>query len=136
MSVQLALLGQPQIFCDERSVVLPKKAVGLLAYLATHSEPQPRDQLIELLWPERDPVAGRKDMRNTLWVIRRALGNETVTSQAGRLALAAEVWVDVQVFTHLNRLDLYRGPFLDGLYVDDAPDFEQWMVSEQAHWQA
>jgi hypothetical protein len=56
--------------------------------------------------------------------------------QAGRLTLAATVWVDVQVFTHLNRPDLYRGPFLDGLSVVDAPEFEQWMVTEQAHWLA
>jgi len=134
VSVHLALLGQPNISCREHAVALPKKAVGLLAYLATHREAQPRDQLTELLWPERDPAAGGKDLRNTLWAIRRALGSEAIASESGNLALGKGVWVDVHEFARSASPDLYRGPFLDGMYFDDAPEFEQWVAKEQAHW--
>jgi hypothetical protein len=134
MSVRLSLLGQPHVLGGEHSTPLPKKAIGLLAYLATHCDPQPRDRLIELLWPERDPVAGRKDLRNTLWVIRRALGSDVIDSESGYLAIGAGVWTDVQEFAHQVSPDLYRGLFLDGLYFDDAPEFEQWLATEQSRW--
>jgi hypothetical protein len=116
-------------------MALPRKAIGLLAYLATHQDPQPRDRLIELLWPERDPAAGRKDMRNTLWTVRQALGSEAIASESGSLALGKDTWVDVHEFARGASPDLYRGPFLDALYFDDAPDFEQWLANEQTHWQ-
>lgn len=135
MSIRLSLLGQPHVRCEETSLPLPKKAIGLLAYLATHPDSQPRDRLIELLWPDRDPAAGRKDLRNTLWALRRALGSEAITSESGCVALGAGVWADVHEFAQRATPDLYRGPFLDGLYFDDAPDFEHWLAAEQAHWQ-
>ncbi len=56
--IHLSLLGVPIITCSGEPVVLPAKAIGLLAWLAEAS-PRPGELAIELFWPDRDPAAGR-----------------------------------------------------------------------------
>ena len=36
--------------------------------------------------------------------------------------------------SYQNALTLYRGDFLEGFYVRDAPDFEQWVLVQRAHY--
>src|SRR5947207_1767855 len=54
-----------------------QKAASLLAFLAFHaapnSLPQPRDVLIEMLWPETEPEAGRHNLSNALSFLRHVL---------------------------------------------------------------
>jgi hypothetical protein len=51
-----------------------QKAAALLAYLAYHHHrSHPREALIELLWPESDPEAGRRNLRVELTSLRRQL---------------------------------------------------------------
>jgi predicted ATPase/DNA-binding SARP family transcriptional activator len=45
----------------------------LLAYLAYHRRSYPREELIELLWPECDPKAGRNNLRVALSSLRQQL---------------------------------------------------------------
>lgn len=136
MSVRLAVLGQPVIERDSLAISLPAKAVGLLTLLATHDEAQPRERVIEWLWPERDPEASRKNLRNTLWLVRRDLGTNVIDSRSIRLSLGADACADVRAFVAQGALDLYRGPFLDGMSFDDAPEFDQWVSVERDRWQS
>jgi len=52
-----------------------QKSAALLAFLAFHaapdSLPQPRDLLIEMLWPETEPEAGRNNLSKALSFLRR-----------------------------------------------------------------
>ncbi len=111
--------------------------MGLLAYLAVRRAPQTRDHLLGLLWPESAPDAARKNLRNTLWALRRQLGEDAIDTAGDRVAVASPVWVDVVEFERAAgspspaALDLYRGPFLDGVHVADAPDFEMWLTAER-----
>lgn len=113
-----------------------------------------------LLWPESTAAAAHKNLRNTLWAIRTALGSE-VLHTGERLALSDAVWVDVRTFSDLaervstlvvansppstwttvitsaqRALVLYRGPLLDGLELADAPDFELWLTSARERIEA
>ncbi|MCB8959116.1 MAG: AAA family ATPase [Ardenticatenales bacterium] len=123
------------------------KAIGLLAYLAVTEAPQTRDHLVDLFWPDSLPEAARKNLRNTLWAIRKGLGDEVLQTDAERLALADGVWCDVQRFVAAAQalataetptvaelqtaVDLYRAPLLDGLATSDAADFEIWLTTER-----
>src|SRR5437879_1616243 len=50
------------------------QTAGLLAYLAYYSRrSHPREELIERLWPERDPESGRNSFRVALSSLRRQL---------------------------------------------------------------
>lgn len=135
---RLYFLGRPHF--EQNQQALPDvadKAVVLLAFLALSGSPQPRERLLGLLWAESAEEAARKNLRNTLWRIRRSLGSELLVSQDERLALAAGVWVDVQEFERLTpsspqaAVTLYQGPLLDGLALSGAPEWELWLTSER-----
>lgn len=127
--LRLHFLGVPLIERDGRPVELPAKAVALLAYLASADGAVPRERALGLLWAESAEDAARKNLRNTLWIIRRELGEGVVLTEGDRLALANEVWTDV-AFPEAAP-ELYRGPFLDGLALHEAPEFELWVTMER-----
>lgn len=145
-AIQLRFLGPPQLARDERPVALSSaKAVALLAYLAMARRPQSRERLLGLLWATSATEAAQKNLRNTLWAIRKALGEDVLSAQDDHLALGDAVWADVREFEALAEgqepaeailrrqeavLTLYRGPFLDGLTLTDAPEFENWLALE------
>ncbi len=160
--VHLRLLGTPFIErAGQRVDGLHTRALTLLAYLATHTLPQPRERLIALLWPESAEEAGRKNLRNLLWTIRTQLGPEVVQVEESRLTIGQMVNVDVWVFERLveqldsamkgmatadgwdagrhitdtrlllQALSCYRGPLLDGLVVADALEAQQWLLLER-----
>jgi len=152
-SLQLRFLGAARLQRDGNPVALANaKALAVLGYLAARGQPVARDAIVDLLWPESSPEAARKNLRNALWAIGRDLGRGVVVAEADRLALAPGVWVDLRAFEEgaggmvdgrprppapmpadaLSALAaLYRGPFLDGIEVQDAPGFELWLAAER-----
>ncbi|MDP2709900.1 MAG: AAA family ATPase [Solirubrobacteraceae bacterium] len=70
----------------------------LLAWLALHSGPHPRNELAARFWPDVLDESARQSLRNALWHLRRDLapddGAIIVTREA--LELAATVEVDVR----------------------------------------
>jgi DNA-binding SARP family transcriptional activator/tetratricopeptide (TPR) repeat protein len=145
--VQLFLLGPPRFQRDDRPVELTSaKAVALLAFLALTRTPQSRDRLLGLLWAESSEEAAHKNLRNTLWAIRKTFGEDLLQVEKDRLNLFQAAWIDVREFEktadwpfqsaigNLPReaaISLYRGPFLDGLNLSDAPEFETWLTAER-----
>ncbi len=131
-----------------------QKAAALLAYLALHPGPQPRETLIDLLWPDSDLPAGRDSLSTTLSSLRRMLeptgvrrGSVLVTTHAHVGLAPAAVTTDVAEFEKLlrdaERADhpadkadlrgraaaLYSSDFLPGFYDD-------WAIRESERLQA
>ncbi|MFL5540314.1 MAG: BTAD domain-containing putative transcriptional regulator [Longimicrobiaceae bacterium] len=118
-----------------------RRRVALLAVLAAaRGRPVGRERLIGLLWPEYATEASRHNLSESLYVLRKELGDEAIVSaSAGDVALdPAVVASDVAEFQEaLERGDAeaavraYGGPLLDGFYVPDAPEFERWAEGER-----
>jgi TolB-like protein/DNA-binding SARP family transcriptional activator len=145
--VQILLLGG---FAVRRSngdaAPLPtRKAEALLAVLACRpGEPQPRDRLTALLWGDRADAQARHSLSQTLTSLRRAFADEAaplLTAGRETVTLCAEaVEIDVAAFRQLAAseatseltaaLDLYRGPFLEGINSREAA-FEEWLTEER-----
>src|SRR5262245_55354999 len=143
----LRLLGgfEVQAGIGQPLAVPTRKVQALLAYLAlTSGQAHPRDKLASLLWPDTAPGRARNALRQTLFVLRKALSlaDDTavlVTPDAITLSPGA-AQTDVAAFEHavaegtLSDLEtaasLYRGDLLAGLVVD-APTFEEWLMSER-----
>ncbi|MGO9488691.1 MAG: ATP-binding protein [Solirubrobacteraceae bacterium] len=53
-----------------------------------------REQLLEALWPDLDPVAGANNLHQVVHVARRALGADAIVSREALLTLRASVDVD------------------------------------------
>lgn len=119
--LRLSLLGH---FVAERNGrVLPaaawerRRAVELLQLLAiAPARRAPRDQIIDALWPDKDPASGANNLHRALHDLRKVIGADSVRADKGILRLGDDVWIDVAEFEHLAAADelekavaLYRG---------------------------
>lgn len=122
-----------------RSVLAQPKRLALLVYLAVETERgfHRRDHLFGLFWPELSQAHARQALRQALYVLRHALGDDVITSRgADEIGLADRaIQCDACGFEQLvreQRLDdalaLYHGDFLAGFYVAGASvELEQWI---------
>lgn len=120
-----------------------------------------REQLAALLWPGLAATSARNNLRQTLRYLRQALGEHAAELLQTRrdtvrfLGSHPDCLFDVKTLTIppppcgrcsgaasslpcaecLNaneaRLAVYRGEFLAGLSVNDAPEFESWLESQR-----
>ena len=116
-----------------------KRRIALLCILAlARGRAVRRERLIGLLWPEHTDDAARHNLSESLYVLRKELG-EGLSSSGDEVRLDPEaVASDVGEFeTALERGELeqaarvYGGPLLDGFYVADAAEFERWVEGER-----
>jgi len=116
------------------------RRLALLAVLAAAGEQgRSRDQLLLLFWPDTTQARARHSLEQLLYAIRSSI-DEAVFAGVNPVRLnPVVVSSDVGEFQGaLERGDLetavqeYRGPFLDGFYLSDAPEFEQWLDAERA----
>ena len=134
------LLGPPRVERDGAPVAFDtRKAMALLAHLALEDRPRPRDVIAELLWPDNDAEHARGALRRTLSSLRSAIGAEAVEATRDRITLvrAAGLEIDVDRFRALaaegraeQAVALFRGDFLEGFGLRDAPAFEDWQRGE------
>ena len=137
-NLKLFLLGPPRIELDGRPVdIARRKAVALLAYLAVEGQARTRDQLAALFWPDYEPEGAYAYLRRAIWELNKALGKGWLESDREKVGLAPEatLWLDVSNFeARLGRdpaglavaISLYRGEFMAGFTLRDAPDFDMW----------
>lgn len=140
--IRLRLLGSLALTREDgssvRSVLAQPKRFSLLAYLAASPSgaERPRDTLLGLFWPELDQAHARKALRQSLYGLRRSLGPGVLTGKGAELVGvdAERLWCDAAAFSAAmaegrdeEALKLYGGPFLEGLHLSGAPEFERWV---------
>ncbi len=120
--------------------------LAVLAVLAVAGERGcSRDRLIGCFWGDDDERRARHHLSDTLYIIRRALGDGALAANGGStVALdTSRVPSDVAQFERAivdgaleEAASLYTGHFLEGFHVDRALEFEQWRDAERARLQA
>jgi DNA-binding SARP family transcriptional activator len=121
-------------------VVTQRRRLALLVLLAAAGERGiSRDKLIAYLWPESPAENARHGLEQLLYGLRRQLSDELLLGTDPLRVNEAVMSSDVAEFDRaiaagslFDAVKLYRGPFLDGFYISDAPEFEQWCESERA----
>lgn len=116
------------------------RALALLAMLACASgKGVSRDRLLGVLWPESETDRARHALAQTLYGLRRLVGTEIVLSTPELTLDRTKISSDLEAFRSAIRerswseaAELYVGPFLDGFYLSDAPEFERWVEQERA----
>jgi DNA-binding SARP family transcriptional activator len=101
-SSALFLLGSPRI---ERPLGAPlevdtRKALALVAYLAVTRQPQTRDALVGLLWPEYGQSRARAALRRTLSALQHARSDGWLVADRESVGLVEGdlLWVDLREF--------------------------------------
>ncbi len=141
--IRLKAFGTPTLRCDETPLgpgATQRRPLALLALLAVAGERGlSRDKLIGCLWPEREEERARHVLAQTLYALRRALPGAEVVLGTSELRLNPEaIRSDVTEFESAlaagdveQAAALYTAPFLDGFYLNDAPEFERWAERER-----
>src|SRR4029078_6606129 len=102
-----------------------QRRMALLALVASSPDASiSRDRLLGLLWPDRDERTARHLLADSLYILRRTLGDPAITASGEALRLSRDVlWTDVAAFQSAvtekrwaDALELYRGDFLDGFF--------------------
>lgn len=148
----LSFLGHPLIHLNGVAVTLGRyKAIALLAYLALTQQAQSRAHLATLLWPDDSESTALGYLRHTLWTLTQALGKEWFVCTRTSLALSPQpaLWVDVDTLQAsvtdphaaptmalAQAVTLYRGDFLTGFAVAQAPAFEEWQRQQSERLRA
>lgn len=148
--LKLRVLGTLQLHHSQHGeipdIVVQPKALALLVYLAL-ARPrgfQQRDRLVGLFWPDVDQERARAALRKTIHRVRQALDEEIVATRGNDgIALSSGVWCDAVAFDNSleagrlrEALDLYQGELLPGFFVPDSGEFEAWLETERARFQA
>ncbi|MFW6200899.1 MAG: BTAD domain-containing putative transcriptional regulator, partial [Gemmatimonadota bacterium] len=139
--IHVSTLGRLVVHRDDRELVeLPGQRLrcALLVYLAVERRAT-REQILSLLWPDRDPERARHALSQTLYELRTTLGDDWVGSRGAVMSVGDSVVADVREFEEAvetrrwsRAVELYRGRFLDGIYLVDTRDFEGWVDGRQA----
>jgi DNA-binding SARP family transcriptional activator/predicted ATPase len=143
-TLKLYLLGAPRLEVNGKPVELSRrKALALLAYLAVRGEPQRRDTLATLFWPDSPQAHARADLRRDLSVLSETLGVAWLAVERETVALprTPALWIDVEHFQQLAQtqsdlvalstaVDLYRDDFLAGFTLTGCPAFDDWQFFE------
>jgi TolB-like protein/DNA-binding SARP family transcriptional activator/predicted Zn-dependent protease len=133
--IHIAALGGLRIARDGEEIVdLPGQPVrcALLLYLALERAAT-RDELATLLWPERSASRARRLLSQTVYELRRQLGDDWLATGGDRVEVTDALTVDALSFVRaveVGRDDValaeYGGPFLDGVHPGGTPAFEHW----------
>jgi predicted ATPase/DNA-binding SARP family transcriptional activator len=145
--LEIRLSGRFEVKLDGRPVPLPSRpAQSLFAYLAlSPGTAHRREKLAGLLWPESSDDNARRNLRQSLWHIRKTLGDAAphyLHSDDMTVAFAAAVnfWLDVALLEKpigaeatpeelMAIVSVYGGELLPGFYDD-------WVVWQRERQQS
>ncbi|HEX9935767.1 MAG TPA: BTAD domain-containing putative transcriptional regulator, partial [Longimicrobium sp.] len=117
-----------------------RRRIALLSILAAaRGRPVGRERLVGLLWAEHTTEAARHTLSESLYVLRKELGEAAFVVVGDEVGLNREhARSDLDQFeTALEEgrtedaVRLYGGPFLDGFFVPGALEFERWAEGER-----
>ena len=127
----LKLFGPPKVIFNQKDIRFSfSKMEALFYYLAVMGEVN-RDEIAGILWGDKENQVARKNLRNTVYQANKIFEGDVIVSPTrSSLALNPDLSLslDVQLFERdpISHLDLYQGDFLEGFYVKDDEDFDQW----------
>src|SRR5437879_11953222 len=127
---QLRVFGSAQLVRDDRSPVRfrTRKHLAVLLYLHFEGRARwiPRDQLVDLLWPDVPPEEGRHSLSQALLAIRSLLGTDAVSGREQDVQLLAELPSDLSA--------LRQGQGATTRVAEPFPGVAQYAGADFAHW--
>ncbi len=125
---------------DYSQILRRPKRMAVLVYLAAAKRDGlcRRDSLVSTFWPELDDTHARASLRQVLHGLRQELGGDVLVVR-GHDAVGLSnkhLWCDAHAFRgalaagDLERaVNLYQGPFLEGFFLSNTPEFDHWVES-------
>ncbi len=155
---RLYLFGAPRLEYEQQPIRFKRrKALALAAFLALEEQPQSREAVAALLWPDLPEEGAHAALRSTLPALTTHSPVRWLDADRTHLTVdRAALWVDVNEFrARLARsrqhghdpealceaclplleqaLDLYRGEFMAGFNLADSAGYDDWQ-RQQREW--
>ncbi len=141
MKIDISTLGRLAVFVDGTELAgitaQPIRA-ALLVYLAVEQDVT-RDAALAHIWPDYDQSAARHALSQTLYQLRRDVGNGWFEGRGAYLRATPNLAVDANLFAdavaagrYVEALNLYRGPFLEACHLAATTTFENWVDRQRA----
>jgi DNA-binding SARP family transcriptional activator/TolB-like protein len=116
------------------------RQLALLAILAASGRKGiGREKALGILWSDSSPDRARHALSQTLYSLRRELDTDAIVSTTDLRLDPNKITSDVSEFRDAiasadwqKASSLYAGPFLEGFYLGEAPDFERWSEAERS----
>lgn len=144
--LKIRTFGGLSIRVDGRAItgMGSRKAEALLIYLALEPRQHTRNELATFLWPESTDQHALTSLRVALSVLRKNLGDYLdVCRDSVGVKPEASVYLDVTDLKEKlaggkieQALHLYQGDFLQGFYIQENIEFENWLQLQQEHLRA
>jgi len=148
MTLHLTFLGGFQVTRDDHPLhgFISIKTKALLCYLVVERREHQRYELAALLWGEMSETKALTNLRQALANLRRLVGAHLIiTRHTVTFDHCRDCRIDVAEFVVMaasfrrqreraigqRAAELYRGDFLDGMRVNGAPAFEEWVVVQR-----
>jgi TolB-like protein/DNA-binding SARP family transcriptional activator/Flp pilus assembly protein TadD len=137
--IQVHTFGGVRVVKDGLEVSdLPGQPVrcALLVYLAVQRSAS-RDELARLLWPDSDDDRARRTLSQTLYELRKQLGDAWYETPGDRIELTNSLECDADVFDSgddLRIIEAYRGEFLSGLALMNSAALDRWVEQRRAYF--
>lgn len=136
-----------------------RQPLAILSVLALHDRPVTRDELCYLFWSDAPQEVSRQRLRRSLSELRQALGPlaHQLIDELGTTGRLVRInpqtcRVDARDFLELTSrarrspdpdglraaeqaVSISNEPLLNGLELDDAPEFEHWLRQQREHFQ-
>jgi len=154
--LEVFMLGDFRVLLDGELIneSISHKGLALLSYLSINSDKSfSREKLSSLFWDSSNDEAARYNLRYTLWTLRKALKDNNnkvkfiLSHKNGcQINCKSDLYLDVVEMENLmleedniNNLErvkeIYRGEFLEGFYVKDCMEFNDWVFYERERLQ-
>lgn len=140
--LEIQLLGGMQIQINRAPIngFISSKAPALLVYLAVNQRAHQRETLASLLWGEMPDADARNNLRQALSNLRKFFRPYLkITHDTVQFNAELPYVLDVEHFIHAfeagnleKAITIYKGSFLEGIAIREAPLFEEWAFVQQA----
>lgn len=155
--LEIRLLGPPRVLASGQILPLRRrKALALIAFLASSRTPHTRELLAAMFWPDADRDSAHAQIRNHVWILRAAgLGPWlSVEGEMVELREDEDLWIDVRQHRRLlergglvpgrrgtlppdaeanlsDAVEIYQESFLAGFHLSDSVAFDEWQLREE-----
>lgn len=135
-TIQARFLGAPVIVKDGKEIFFPYNKVNALVYYILVKGTVMRDELSGVLWADKPDAIARKNLRNAIYETKKILGPDVfISPRKAIIKVNPDIDVDIDVKQFEadpgSNLELYQGPFLQGFFIKDAAEYENWYLTER-----
>lgn len=132
MTIEINILQAPTTYIDGQIVHFPyKKAEALFYYLVLEKNSN-RDQLSALFWCNETDEKAKKNLRQTLYTLKKALPIPMIAT-TGKSTVSIDPNLEIKLDFEKAKLDAtsvhFSGDPFSGFYVKDAEAFDEWLTT-------